>query len=447
MGGVSTLSADQTHAIFDLFRADAESLERSFPGEQGARQPVHTVYGGAHLFKRDIASKFGRLALASLAEYAPDAESLRQAMGLAGDLAHAQRVRDRVARKLADQAVEDFRIDFEDGYGHRPEAEEDAHAEASARELASGAREGVLPAFIGLRIKALSREAGARALRTLDRFITTLANELGGSLPPGFVVTLPKVQSASQVAALRVALELLEGALGIEPGAIGVELMVEQTQALFGPDGRLALPGLKDAAQGRLRAAHLGAYDFASALGIAASEQDLLHPACDFARLVMQVSLAGSGVFLVDGATNVLPVGPHRAPVGDTQRSDNRAAVHAAWQKHFNHVRRAMRMGFYQGWDLHPAQLVARYAAVISMFDEGREAATARLANFVEQAARATMVGSVFDDAATGQGLLNFFLRGRACGALTDADVAATGLREGELEARSFAAIVRARRL
>ena len=260
MRGVSSLSADQTHAILDLFRADVEALERSFPGEQAARQPVHTVYGGAHLFKRDIASKFGRLALASLAEYAPDAESLREAMGLAGDLAHAQRVRDRVVRKLADQPLEDFRIDFEDGYGHRPEAEEDAHAEASARELALGAREGVLPAFIGLRIKALSREAGARALRTLDRFITTLANELGGSLPPGFVVTLPKVQSASQVAALRVALELLEGALGIDAGTIGVELMVEQTQALFGPDGRLALPGLKDAAQGRLRAAHLGAY-------------------------------------------------------------------------------------------------------------------------------------------------------------------------------------------
>ena len=122
------------------------------------------------------------------------------------------------------------------------------------------------------------------------------------------------------------------------------------------------------------------------------------------------------------------------------------SAVHGAWRTHFEAVRRALREAYYQGWDLHPAQLPTRHAAVVAFFLEGRDEAAERLKRFVEKAAQATLLGNVFDDAATGQGLLNFFLRGIACGALTEAEALATGLTLEELRGRSFVKILKGRR-
>ena len=113
---------------------------------------------------------------------------------------------------------------------------------------------------------------------------------------------------------------------------------------------------------------------------------------------------------------------------------------------HFDDVRHSLVGGFYQGWDLHPAQLVTRYAALYSFFLEGIEPAGARLRNFVDKAAQATLVGNVFDDAATGQGLLNFFLRGMNSGAVTEAEaLRMTGLTEEDFRGRSFLKIMNAR--
>ena len=147
---------------------------------------------------------------------------------------------------------------------------------------------------------------------------------------------------------------------------------------------------------------------------------------------MLQVAAAGTGVRVSDGSTNVIPV-------GDT------ATVRAAWELHARLVRRSLERGFYQGWDLHPAQLPTRYAAVYSFYLEALEAATERLRRFVERAARATLTGDVFDDAATGQALLSFFLRGLACGAITEDEALATGLTLEELRMRSFLAILRGR--
>src|SRR6185436_18089493 len=135
--------------------------------------------------------------------------------------------------------------------------------------------------------------------------------------------------------------------------------------------------------------------------------QRMRHPACEFAKQVMQIAFAGTGVWLSDGSTTVMPVPVHRAAAGstlsDVQRAENVAGVHGAWKLHFDDVRHSLAGGFYQGWDLHPAQLVTRYAALYSFFLEGIDAAGARLSNFVSKAAQATLVGDVFDDAATGQ--------------------------------------------
>jgi hypothetical protein len=174
------------------------------------------------------------------------------------------------------------------------------------------------------------------------------------------------------------------------------------------------------------------------------------HPVCDFARQMMLVSLAGTGIHLSDGATNILPVGPHRAgqdrQLTKAQVEENRNAVHQAWRLGFNDNLHSLRTGYYQGWDLHPAQFITRYAAVYSFFLEGLEPASNRLKTFVEKAALASLFGDVFDDAATGQGLLNFFLRGIACGAIREDEALATGLTLDELRSRSFLKILQNRR-
>ncbi len=171
------------------------------------------------------------------------------------------------------------------------------------------------------------------------------------------------------------------------------------------------------------------------------------HPMCDLAKGLMLLSFAGTGTFLSDGATNVMPVPPHRGQsLTKAQIAENRAAVHGAWQLSHRHIRHSLEGGFYQGWDLHPAQLPVRYAACYAFFLEGFSRSAERLKNFIDKAAQATLVGDVFDDAATGQGLLNYFLRALNCGAIDLADVEQTGLTASEVELRSFAKILAARR-
>jgi hypothetical protein len=413
------------------------------------RQPIHTVYGGAHLFKADTAARLGVTAQRMLQEYAPDAATLGAVLGLTPG--PAARVHARVMEKLGREAVEDFRLDFEDGYGNRPDAEEDGHAESAAVEVATGAKNGTLPAFVGIRIKNLGDELRERALRTTQLFLDRLLKETSGHLPPNFVVTLPKITQPSQVGVLVGAFARIETIHRLPPGTLRMELMVETPQSIFDERGAIALPGLMKEGRGRIKAAHFGTYDYTASLGITAAHQHMRHPVCDFARGVMQVALAGTDIWLSDGATNVLPVPVHRAGAGQSltsaQVEDNRQAVHRAWRLHYDDIRHSLTNAFYQGWDLHPAQLVTRYAAVYAFFLESLDAASERLLNFIAKAAQATLVGEVFDDAATGQGLLNFFLRALNCGAVREEEIGAlTGLTLEELRSGSFVKIVKGRR-
>jgi len=443
-----TLSPEDVRIFLaEIEEANTRFAER-YPGDSARRQPVHTVYGGAQVFQSDTAPKLGALARRALDEYGPTADDFGRVLGLRGDLAPT--IRGRVVEKLAREAVEDFRIDFEDGYGNRPDSEEDGHAESAAGEVVKGLAEGTLPPYIGVRIKPFTEELKRRAIRTLDLFLTALVRETGGRLPENFVVTLPKVTVAEQVSALAALLELLERHLGLPERSVPLEIMVETPQAILDGNGAAALPNLVAAGRGRCIAAHFGTYDYTASLNITAAYQAMTHPVCDFAKGVMQVALAGTGVWISDGSTNVLPVPPHRAAgAGLTSRQveENRAAVHAAWKLHYDHVRHSLAHGFYQGWDLHPAQLPTRYAALYASFLEGLDAASARLRNFVEKAGQATLVGEVFDDAATGQGLLNYFLRAWSCGALTEKEaVERSGLTIDELRGRSFVKILKSRK-
>jgi hypothetical protein len=477
----TTLSTDATREISArLLEANREFAVR-YPGESFRRQPVHTVYGGAHLFKADTAPRLGALALRALDAYAPNFAAFARALELPGAdelpdsvtddtavraalerdeegfraerpgvwLAH--KVYTRVTEKLRREPVEDFRLDFEDGYGNRPDAEEDGHAASAAAEVARGMEAGTLPPFTGIRIKTFTEELYPRSSRTLDIFLTTLLAESGGRLPENFVVTLPKVTVPEQVSALADLFDLFERESGLAAGSLKLELMVETTQSIIDHRGRSALPLLVEAARGGCTAAHFGTYDYTASCQITAAHQHMTHPACDHARHAMQVALGGTGVWLSDGATNIMPVPVHRAAPGGgaltpEQEAENLRTVHRAWRLHYSHVQHSLTNAFYQGWDLHPAQLPTRYAAVYTFFLESLGAASERLSNFVEKAARATLVGDVFDDAATGQGLLNYFLRAVNCGAVSEEEaVRLSGLTTDELRSGSFVKILKGR--
>ena len=459
-----------------------KAFQKRYPGSTGERQPVHTVYGGAHLFRADTAKRLGELALHSLDEFAPDFITFAKVLALPGaerlpespeaaatitksieaDPEAARKenrpawfaftIYRRVREKLKREPVEDFRIDFEDGYGNRPDAEEDGHAAAAASEVASGMNAGELPPFIGIRIKPFTEELRDRSIRTMDIFLTELATKTRGQLPKNFFLTLPKVTLPDEVAALADLCARLEPLLDLEPGALRFELMIETTQSIFNERGAVNLLPLVTAGHGRCVAAHFGTYDYTAGRNITAAHQHMTHSACDFAREVMQVALAGTGVWLADGATNILPVAPHRSgkngtPLTSRQAAENRTAVHSAWKLHFNHIQHSLINGYYQGWDLHPAQLPTRYAAVYSFFLSGLDSASERLRNFIDKAAQATLVGEVFDDAATGQGLLNYFLRAINCGAITAEEAQTlTGLTLAELRGASFVKILDGRK-
>ncbi len=445
----TTLTSEITAPILDSMTRANQAHDALFPGEPAERQPAHTVYGGAHLFKEDTAATLGSLALKLLNDYAPDAAALAHCVGLSAGDRLARTVYERVVAKLQREPVEDYRLDFEDGYGNRPDAEEDGHAVSTAQAVARGKDQAGFPAFVGIRIKPFTEALRERSIRTLDLFLTAMLSE-ARSVPSGFAVTLPKVTVPEQVNALVRLLETMEQRLSIQPGTLKIELMIETPQSIIDGSGSFAIPKLLEASRGRCRGLHFGLYDYTASCNITAEHQTMVHPACDFARHVIQVSAAGRGVTLSDGATNIMPIPRHRAKPGGSvtteQVVENRTVVHRAMRLHFEHVQRSLMHGYYQGWDLHPGQLPTRYAAVYSFFLQSFETASARLRNFVEKAAQATLVGDVFDDAATGQGLLNFFLRGINCGAFTEEEACATGLTLEELRGRSFVKILNNRR-
>ena len=471
----STIPSKKRKQIFDKLKKANAAFQKAYPGDKPDRQAVHTVYGGANLFKSDSGKVLGQRALETFHAYAPDFVSFGKIFGLEGiekipahqsayDVysdysssaadkrkkhpAHlSYQVYNKVINKLTAEAIEDFRIDFEDGYGNRSNEEEDATAVDAAKEVAKGMKSQTLPPFIGIRIKPFTEEMKERGLRTLEIFVTTLVKETKGKLPANFIVMLPKVTIPEQVSTLVSFFEILEEELGLKKGALQMEMMVETTQAIMDKDGSNPLFRFVKASKGRCIAMHFGTYDYTASCSITARYQEMDHPVCDFAHHMTKVALAHTGIWLSDGATNTMPIGPNRGDnLSEEQLQENRDVVHRAWKKGYNHIRHSLWNGFYQGWDLNPAQLPMRYTAVFAFFLESYDDAVERLKTFVEKAARATLIGDVFDDAATGQGLLNYFLRALNSGAITEEEVLVTGLTLEEIRGRSFKKILENRK-
>lgn len=467
-----TFSAERLTEIYSKLENYDSSLNIS---PSILRTPIHVVYGGAHLFKADTPRKLGKIAQRSMETYAPNFIEFARAMWLAGadtlpqfnDAAqnlefelteNAEKVKtenfaawlawtvyNRTALKLRSEPVEDFRIDFEDGYGFRVDAEEDAHCISASDTLADAFREKTITPFCGFRVKSFQPETVRRGVRTLDLFLTNLLEKTGGKLPENFVVTLPKITRTEEVQTLDRLLSEFEKRNKLEKGSIKIEIMIETPQAIVNENGAINLRNLIEAGNGRVDSAHFGAYDYTASFGISGTHQHLQHEACKFARQMMQISLSPLNIRLADSVTIEMPLPVHKGEsLSENELKENKRVVHAAWRRHFNNVTNSLINGFYQSWDLHPAQLAARYAAVYTFFLASSDVQAERLKGFIDKATQASLTGNTFDDAASAQGLLNFFLRGLNCGALTEREIMEkTGLTAADLQSASFLKIMK----
>ncbi|GII78225.1 aldolase [Sphaerisporangium rufum] len=363
------------HPVPGFAAAYAEQLRR-FPGGPAAWQPVHTVYVPADRFDRGTVRSYGDAALELLDTHLPAGADPAPVFGPlpAG-------VRERVARKLAAEPVEDLRIDFEDGYGARPAAEEDRHAVAAAREVAAMHAAGGLPRRWGLRVRSFADGDPERSLRTLDGFLTEVTGR-AGTLPAGLRITFPKVLMEDYLRQFAGWLARLEEGLRLPAGTLRFEMQVEAPQTVM---MLLRSPDLAAGLDGRLAAAHFGVFDHTAACGLPPAEQRLDHPACDHAREVTRLALAGTAVELSDGSLAAAPA------------STSTADVHALWRAHAALVRHSLANGFYQGWDMHPAHLVSRYATVYAFHLSARDAYAERVRAFRER----REVDGVLDEPAT----------------------------------------------
>ncbi|KQM82715.1 aldolase [Agromyces sp. Leaf222] len=386
-------------------------LATAYPGDDGSRQPVHTVYVPADRFTPELSIEWGRTARAAV-DAAGGVEAFAVMAGLDAEIAAA--VAPAVREKLEVEPIEDLRIDFEDGYGERGDDVEDADAVRAAERVAAAEAAGVAPPCIGIRFKSLEATTRARGIRTLDLFVTALIDH--GGLPDGLALTLPKVSTVAQVQAAAEVAAALERVHGLPEGRLRFEVQVETPQLVLGADGTSPVARLPLAVPGRISAMHYGTYDYSASLQIPARYQSMEHPAADLAKGVMQLAVAGTGIRLSDGSTNILPIGDR---------------AEAAWRLHARLVRRSLERGFPQGWDLHALQLPTRFIATYAFYREGYPDASARLRD-----ARVGASGAVLDEPATVRALAGFVLRGLRCGAISALEVAAdTGIDEPALVA------------
>lgn len=400
--------ADLAH-IDSSCAATDELLDRNYPGDDGSRQPVHTVYVPADRFTPTFAADWGAAGQEAIDNYG-GLEKLGALLGQDAEL--AAEVAPRVAAKLATEAIEDLRLDFEDGFGDRGDAAEDAAAVAAGKAVSAATAAGTAPPFIGIRFKCFEAATRARGVRTLDLFVSSLIE--AGELPDGLILTLPKVTTVDQVKAMDFAVTRLEEIHGLPAGRLRFEVQVETPQLILGPEGTSPVAQLAHAVPGRISGLHYGTYDYSASLEISAEYQSMGHPVADFAKEVMQLAVAGTGIRLSDGSTNIMPVGD---------------GAEAAWALHGRLVRRSLERGYYQGWDLHAAQLPSRFSATYAFYRQGLPAAAVRLRNYVQQTP-----GAVMDEPATARALANFILRGLICGAASADEVQAlTSLDQTQL--------------
>lgn len=407
----TSLTAADLRRVEDLLTPVDARMDHAYPGDEGTRQPVHTVYVPGDRYYARLAQAWADQALETTGR-AGGLSAVVEAAAVPTEIHEA--VEGQVRDKLGREPIEDLRIDFEDGYGDHGDTEDD-DVIAAARALGQDQAAGTTTPYVGIRFKSLEGPTRARGLRTLDLFITTLAEN--GELPSGLMLTLPKVTALEQVAAMTQVCDRLEQIHRLPSGRLRFEIQVETPQAILGADGQATVARLIHAGEGRVSGLHFGTYDYSTALGVAAAYQSMEHPVADYAKAVMQAAAAGTGVRLSDGSTNIMPVG------GPDE-------LHAAWSLHARLVRRSLERGYYQGWDMHPAQLPSRFAATYAFYRADFPTSAERLRTYLTGEE-----GAVLDEPATARALAGFLQRGLDCGAISATELTdRTGLSPTELE-------------
>ncbi len=337
---------DNVYNALDASLADADNaLAKAYPGESGRRQPVHTVYVPADRYHASTLEEWGATAQEALATRLPDAGALAELLGV--DASIAAEVLPRVQAKLAREPIEDLRIDYEDGYGNRSDSDEDSAAIAGGAIL----RESNRPPFVGIRFKSLEPATRRRGVRTLDLFLAPCSPAPACRTVSS--VTLPKVTHVDQVRAFVELCAALEAAHSWPPAPCASRSRSRHPKPCSPPTAAAPWPGWCMPG-GRVIGLHYGTYDFSAACGIAAPYQSLEHPIADHAKAVMQLAAAGTGVAISDGSTNIVPVGTDARSILRGACTPGSSAAHS-------------ERGYYQGWDLHPLQLVTRYAAYLRL--------------------------------------------------------------------------------
>ncbi|MEQ1504649.1 MAG: hypothetical protein ABMB14_20585 [Myxococcota bacterium] len=404
--------------------------------ESGRWTPVHTLRVAADAFTHDSVRRAGARALRLVQSYAPDSVVLALALRLPGFEAMptdpgrvdallarleqgdpqvppgarlAHEVYRRLLRQLQVAPVQDLRIDFHDAFGRRSDEEEDAAAGAAASEAALGLREGTLCPQIGIRTAPLSGARAARALRTIDLFVSTMCDRAGGAVPPRFLVSVPEITHEDQVTALVQIVSALETRLQSKRGSIGLELGFADASVVFDESGSCRLAPIVAASSGRCAVVRLEAGPVARSLGAR-------DPAAAIAvRDLARIALASAGVAIAFGSSPDLPrSGGDRGP----EAAQRYTVVHAAWRTHADAVLRALRDGSTWGWDTDAGQIPARLAAIGTYYRQN----LGQIRHSLEEWSR-----NGLDGAEDGQRLFDEIRIGIRCGAITAEDLAGTG--------------------
>ena len=352
MPGVEDLAVELSAELDSRLAAEDDALVARFPGERPGRQPVHTVYVPADRYAADLT--------------APGARRRRQAMRRArrrparlprrgdADLSAAGRgqARPRADRGPADRLRGRLRHPPRRRRGRRRRREPRAR-------WPSPRQDGTAAAFVRDPVQELrARRRRRRGLAHPRSGSSTTLLAAGGSLD-GFVVTLPKVTWSTRSRRWPWPVSGSRRRTGSRPARCASRSRSRRRSRSSGPTAPPWSRGWCTPRAGRVVGLHYGTYDYSAFCGIAAPYQSLEHPVADHAKAVMQAAAAGTGVRLSDGSTNVLPVGDADAGTPRPGRCTS------GWS------RRSLERGFYQGWDLHPAQLPTRYAATYAFYRDG----------------------------------------------------------------------------
>lgn len=358
-------------------------LSANYPGDRSGPQPVHTVYTSADNAAPDVVSGWSEAAVRIL-------DANRDVLAELADRA----VVDDTRARLVEAPITDLRFDFEDGY-RGDDADGDARRAGTA--LTNLGVKG------GIRIPGLTAADWRRSVRILEQVLGEF-----GTVPAGFVFTIPKFRALQQVEAAVRLCQALEQAHGLPDRSLRYELQIESPQAVIAADGTATVASALQVSEGRCEALHYGTYDYSAACGISAQYQSLDHPVADHAKAVMLAAAAQTGTWVADGSTQVVPRG-------------DAGQVAAALRLHFGLVTRSLRRGYYQGWDMHPGHLVTRWMANFTFYRSALAEAAPRLAAYLGRT-------DDFDEPASAEALARAVLRGFDCGAFTE-DSAAVGPR------------------